>query len=781
MKVLVFFLLSVAIFAQDFSGIRIYINPGHGGHDSNDRFIQATGFWESESNLEKGLYLYDLLKSMGATVKISRTSNNSSDDLPLSVIDADANNFDADFFHSIHSNGFQGNANYTVIFYKEVNGAPAFTQAKTMSDVMKNHIFSTNRTTTSYSRGDYSFLGFNLGVLRTLNMPGTLSEGSFHDYIPESWRLMNSKYRKHEAWAILRSMIDYFNLTDVDNGIVAGILRNPLESVDYFSLNGTNDNLKPVNNFIATLLPAGKIYTGDDKNNGFFFFDSIQPGDYTIIVEAENFKPDTFSVTAAANQSKFYDRFLELVPNLNAPQVVSFSPVNGETDVSLLSTIELDFDIRMDRASVENAFSSLPSTPGNFIWENDDKRMIFVPANNLQPATDYQFTISTDAKSYFGVNLASSQSITFHTREKLRLVDHYPRIGEDDVSTSVLIKLNFDGAIDASSLSGNILFLDPQNNFVNIFVDQSGYSSGIIGFEPVDDLEKNTEYRVILKSGISDVEGLNYGEETVISFTTTSSTIVDGNIADNFESDLKWAISGSREVTFNIDGNNTVIELSSARKISGVSSAHLQYEFTSDTAAVTIFLSTSIDVSNSDLLGVCVFGDYSSNILNYFFSDQNGNIQKVAIDTLNFTGWKMEQVQLSSLNFTAVEFKGIQIFREGGNANGGEIYFDDLQTDFSTDVKLLEVMPKEFRLDQNYPNPFNPATNISFSLPEESTVSLSIYNVLGERIIYLIKDEKMSAGRYRVEWNAAGISSGVYFYRIKTERFVETKKMLLIR
>ena len=68
-------------------------------------------------------------------------------------------------------------------------------------------------------------LGFNLGVLRNLAMPGTLSEGSFHDYIPESWRLKNDSYLKHEAWAIAKAFIDYYNLTTFSNGEIAGILK----------------------------------------------------------------------------------------------------------------------------------------------------------------------------------------------------------------------------------------------------------------------------------------------------------------------------------------------------------------------------------------------------------------------------------------------------------------------------------------------------------------------------------------------------------------------------
>ncbi len=94
--------------------------------------------------------------------------------------------------------------------------------------------------------------------------------------------------------------------------------------------------------------------------------------------------------------------------------------------------------------------------------------------------------------------------------------------------------------------------------------------------------------------------------------------------------------------------------------------------------------------------------------------------------------------------------------------------------------------PISFILNQNYPNPFNPSTTIKFSLPvtlsgvEGSLVSLKIYNTLGEKITVLL-DKELTAGAYEVEWNAIDIPSGVYFYKLKTGEYVDTKKMILLR
>ncbi|WP_153038449.1 T9SS type A sorting domain-containing protein [Balneola sp. EhC07] len=89
-------------------------------------------------------------------------------------------------------------------------------------------------------------------------------------------------------------------------------------------------------------------------------------------------------------------------------------------------------------------------------------------------------------------------------------------------------------------------------------------------------------------------------------------------------------------------------------------------------------------------------------------------------------------------------------------------------------------LPKEFSLRQNYPNPFNPSTNIEFALPEQAVVSLKVYNLLGREISTLVSG-RMSAGIHKIEFNASGLSTGLYFYRIQAGGFMQTKKMMLIK
>ena len=94
-------------------------------------------------------------------------------------------------------------------------------------------------------------------------------------------------------------------------------------------------------------------------------------------------------------------------------------------------------------------------------------------------------------------------------------------------------------------------------------------------------------------------------------------------------------------------------------------------------------------------------------------------------------------------------------------------------------------MPHEFKLSQNYPNPFNPTTNIEFTVPKYQHVSLVVYDILG-RVVKTLVNEERHAGQHRVTWNSTNnlgleVSSGVYFYQLKSADMTKVHKMMLIR
>ena len=95
-------------------------------------------------------------------------------------------------------------------------------------------------------------------------------------------------------------------------------------------------------------------------------------------------------------------------------------------------------------------------------------------------------------------------------------------------------------------------------------------------------------------------------------------------------------------------------------------------------------------------------------------------------------------------------------------------------------VSNENYLPKGYELTQNFPNPFNPTTSISYTIPQAEHVSLRIYNVAGQEVAHLI-NKTQQAGTYSIEFDAANLSSGVYLYRLLTDRFSDTRKMVVMR
>lgn len=116
------------------------------------------------------------------------------------------------------------------------------------------------------------------------------------------------------------------------------------------------------------------------------------------------------------------------------------------------------------------------------------------------------------------------------------------------------------------------------------------------------------------------------------------------------------------------------------------------------------------------------------------------------------------------------------------STSGSEIY--KMKVSYNMPVIGIEnissTVPKSFSLEQNYPNPFNPSTNIVFNLPERSDVKMTVYDIAG-RVVSVLVNESLSGGSYKVSWDAAGNSSGIYFCKIETKGFSQTNKMILIK
>ncbi|MBN8570329.1 MAG: T9SS type A sorting domain-containing protein [Ignavibacteria bacterium] len=129
---------------------------------------------------------------------------------------------------------------------------------------------------------------------------------------------------------------------------------------------------------------------------------------------------------------------------------------------------------------------------------------------------------------------------------------------------------------------------------------------------------------------------------------------------------------------------------------------------------------------------------------------------------------------------TAVELgnSDVGIAWVGQNGVNRNVYWD--RYDYLTGIQQNAIVAETYDLKQNYPNPFNPSTTISFSLPKSDFVSLKIFDVSGKEVTELV-NKNLTQGSYDVKFDASGLTSGVYFYKLITGNFVSTKKMMLIK
>ena len=284
---------------------RVFINPGHGGHDSNDRHIptwvvsarDTLHYYESNSNLTKGLALEEILQKKGYETAMSRHTNTTEDDLDLFEIVSLAANSGADIFFSIHSNatGIEKRINFPLGLYRGWDGKPANEGSLKLSEAVMKHLYKNQATVWTHnerSRGDWSFYDWGykvgLGVLRFNKLPGFLSEGSFHDYLPERERLLCDSYCWLEAWNQSLGIDEYFGRKGkYKNGVIAGTVRwSDRERQDDDQRLFDEDKLKPVNGALLRLYTGrgvmARIFTLDNRDNGVFVFTNLPKDKYKL-------------------------------------------------------------------------------------------------------------------------------------------------------------------------------------------------------------------------------------------------------------------------------------------------------------------------------------------------------------------------------------------------------------------------------------------------------------------------------------------------------------------
>lgn len=340
----------------------IYVNPGHGGWTANDRplatinyeAMDTMSFFETKSNLWKGLELRDRLVKAGAKVVMSRTRNGyvaagqknaTALDRPetycdeygqqqlttLQTIAMNVDSINPDYFVSMHSNATGGEdgklCNYLVLVYRGETGNDYAKGSIERAEQAYPYIWDNPLTTWTSSSpekpfitgdltwmgatppGDANKLGYQgyLGVMKH-RVPSFLAEGSFHSYQPERQRLLNRDYCRYEGLRFYRAIKAWFGAGPDEVGHIVGTVKSATEHLEhplYKYVPGSDDQWLPINGAMVYLKDnrgvTVRAYRTDGNYNGFFSFFDLKPGKYAIVVEKQGYAPVEMDVQVKAD------------------------------------------------------------------------------------------------------------------------------------------------------------------------------------------------------------------------------------------------------------------------------------------------------------------------------------------------------------------------------------------------------------------------------------------------------------------------------------------------
>ncbi len=430
-----------------------------------------------------------------------------------------------------------------------------------------------------------------------------------------------------------------------------------------------------------------------------------------------------------------------------------------------------------------------------------DGRQSFSRGMSLPEFADFLIGIG----AHTAVNLDGGGSSTIVVKDEIK---NSPSSGpERAVSNALLVLTSEPQSIAKITLKPDSVVTDLQTAFSFTYSAEDNYgfntviTLGEIGFTldnlnagSIDASGKFTPSGEGITNVIAEAGGVS--DTSIVNVE-----VIEGNVQlSSFDTLENWILTGSE-----IDTNNSAFELTHSEFTESGSAIKINYEFTYKSGTNHwLYLDTDIPLygipkyfqidGKSDKYNHNLALVVENNSKNQFAILSNKSLSAdSSFDTLQGEFSKAVKINPSSTMYYPVRLKRIAIMLGSDRINGelykGTITLDNLRLIYpSTSAgDEINLLPEEFKLHQNYPNPFNPGTRIEFSIPEpkeknneQRNVALKIYDILGNKIITLI-DEAKPPGVYEIDFTAAGLASGVYFYQLTVGSFSETRKMILIK
>lgn len=196
-------------------------------------------------------------------------------------------------------------------------------------------------------------------------------------------------------------------------------------------------------------------------------------------------------------------------------------------------------------------------------------------------------------------------------------------------------------------------------------------------------------------------------------------------------------------------------------------SVHVGYKLVSHTLTTLRSFEwySNYNNNNPDLWGWLTYGQIDT----LYDSGGDGAVSVFSKDAVNIPAGD-----------SAIFWVAVSIGDDGAEMAANMLLAEEKYSMIMSVEEIPYLIPSAYKLEQNYPNPFNPSTTIQFSIPQSEFVSLKVYDILGNEVANPV-NQYLEQGSYKVQFNAASLASGVYFYQLITGSYSETKKMNLIK
>lgn len=727
------------------------IDPGHGGHESDDRETNVGYgliYWESEGNFGTANYLYAQLEALGVDVSITRTRNDldsdPTSDPSLSERVAFSEAMDAEFFHSIHTNGASSQStNYTLMLYssldKDHRDVAEFPIAKDFCELLAPQIRNTVYTTDERIYADLVFqptwtTGY--GVLNGHSSACIISEAAFHSNPTEGRRLKSAMYQESMAMEMTKTYLKQFGKTGTINyGEIKGV-------VDY----NTDEDLNGVK---VEAIQNGTVIrevTTDQGYDGYYFMGWMAPGDYQVRFSKGGVELKTENVTVTG-----FDVVENLI-DLPAPSQVTFKSITTKTD----GTIEFKWNaLDKDNVGYRIYYSEMEDLSNWKLVKDETELTSSLSTISVSPSG---FNVPTSSSKLYFKIVGVNKDLNDNYGGSDELVSHDSKVYSIYYSTTgidILVVDGFDRKTGVNTSGNHIL--------------SSAYVNGLSKLDNVKSVSASSNEALkdaSIRLANYDVVFWISGEESTVDVTFDA---IEQNVVKHYLSNGgKFVVSGA-EI-----GWDLVAKGSSTDKLFYADYLKATYKNDGQNADKSAF-GTSVGEPLSDFDG-----------LNIAFDNANGWAIKYpdGIEPVTGADVLMKFSNSDDGYSSAIGYKGLF---GTGTENGGVIYFTfpigstvqadaDVLISKSIDYLLAEPLANDdyFKNELTvYPNPVKGNVTIS-GFENNQEFELNVYSISGTLIYH--QDVKSNGGEINI--NSSDWNKGIYFLEARHDNSRIVKKLI---